>query len=62
MRLYHAEFTKIPDSNDYKITYSLMIYDEGPDADSTKLDEDYIVITPLSIDQTNYEELKSLKK
>lgn len=62
MRLYHAEFTKIPDSNDYKITYSLMIYDEGPDADSTKLDEDYIVITPLSIDQTNYKELKSLKK
>ncbi|MGI6782142.1 MAG: 5'/3'-nucleotidase SurE [Acholeplasmataceae bacterium] len=61
-RLYHAEFTPLPDSDDYKITYSQMIYDEPGDTDATNLDNDYIVITPLTIDQTNYDDLKKLTK
>lgn len=61
-RLYHAEFSPIPNSTDYKITYSRMIYDDGPDSDSFNLDNNYIVITPLSVDQTNYDDLKALNK
>lgn len=61
-RLFHAEYTPIPNSNDYKITYSLMVYDDGSDADSTNIDNDFIVITPLLVDQTDYEQLKRLKK
>ncbi|HHT82772.1 MAG TPA: 5'/3'-nucleotidase SurE [Acholeplasmataceae bacterium] len=61
-RLFHAEFSPIQGSNDYKITYSQMIYDEPTDTDAYNLDNDYIVITPLTIDQTNYEDLKKLRK
>jgi broad specificity polyphosphatase/5'/3'-nucleotidase SurE len=39
-----------------------MIYDEPTDTDAYNLDNDYIVITPLTIDQTNYEDLKKLRK
>lgn len=61
-RLFHGEFSPISDSDDYKITYSNMIYDESNETDSTSLDNDYIVITPLTIDQTNYDDLKKLKR
>lgn len=61
-RLFHAEFSPLPDSNDYKITYSQMIYDESSETDAYNLDNDYIVITPLTVDQTDYGELKKMKK
>ncbi|HQC30545.1 MAG TPA: 5'/3'-nucleotidase SurE [Acholeplasmataceae bacterium] len=61
-RLFHAEFSPIQGQEDYKITYSQMIYDEPNDTDAYNLDNDYIVITPLTIDQTNYEDLKKLRK
>lgn len=61
-RLNHAEFSPIADTDEYKITYSQMLYEEDQNSDTVGLDNGYIVITPLSIDQTNYEELKALLK
>ena len=61
-KLFSAEFSPIPNSEDYKITYSQMIYDDPNDSDVVNLENDYIVITPLTVDQTNYEDLNILKK
>lgn len=61
-RLHQAEFNELPDSNNYKISYSLMLYDEDNYTDSVAVDNGYISITPLKIDQTSEEGLKELRK
>lgn len=60
-RLYHAELTELS-KKEYKITYSMMNYEEADTADTEAIDNGYVSITPLTLDQTDYEVLKKIDK
>ena len=56
-RIFFADFNHIKNES-YKVVYSLINYDEENDVDSIAVDNKYIAITPLKVDQTDYELLK----
>lgn len=60
-RIFFADFNHIIDES-YKVVYSIVNYDEDSDVDSVAVDNNYIAITPLKVDQTDYEKLEKYSK
>lgn len=60
-RLHYNQFTYLNETT-YRIDSSFLCYNESVDSDIYNLEQDYITITPLTHDQTDYQTLKGLNK
>jgi 5'-nucleotidase len=62
-RYWFADFVQIRGKDDsYNLIYSQTVYEEDEDSDCKAIDDGYVSITPLQIDQTDRKKLNSLKK
>lgn len=60
-KLFYADYSLIKE-NDYEILYSIVDNDVTKDTDSKAIEDGYISITPLKINQTDHESILKLKK
>lgn len=60
-RLHYNQFTLLNDTT-YRIDSSFLCYNESIDSDIYNLEQNYITITPLTYDQTDYQALRGLNK
>lgn len=60
-RLHYNQFTALNETT-YRVDSSFLCYNESEDSDIYNLENGYITITPLIIDQTDLQALKGLNK